>query len=262
MFIVGKLLWIVFAPANFLVLVLLGVWLALPSRRAGAARRWLGFIVVLALLIACTPLSKLPLALLENRFARPALPDHVAGIVVLGGGISPAISLSRNEPAITQGAPRLLAFAELARRFPGAKLLFTGGSGDIFHPAAKEAPIARQVLGQMGMDVSRVLFEDRARDTYENALFSRALANPGPGETWLLVTSAAHMPRAMGTFRAQGWHVVPWPVGYWTRGEVWSSWGFDFLGGLSALQAGLREWIGLGEYYALGYSNALIPGPP
>jgi uncharacterized SAM-binding protein YcdF (DUF218 family) len=261
MFIVGKLLWIVFAPANLLVLVLLGIWLAMPRRRAGAARRWLGAVVVLALLIACTPLAKLPLVLLENRFPRPALPDRVAGIVVLGGGISPAISLSRNEPAITLGAPRLLAFAELARRFPSARLVFTGGSGDIFHPNAKEAPIARQVMAQMGMDLARVMFEDRARDTYENAVFSRALANPGPDGAWLLITSAAHMPRAMGTFRAQGWHVVPWPVGYWTRGDVWSSWGFDFLGGLSALQAGLREWIGLGEYYVMGYTDSPIPGP-
>jgi uncharacterized SAM-binding protein YcdF (DUF218 family) len=250
-----------FAPANLVVLAILATYIALPRQRVPRAKRAIGALALLCVLIACTPLSRLPLVLLENRFAHPPLPDKVDGVVVLGGGIAPAISLRRDEPAVTVAAPRLLAFADLARRYPQARLVFTGGSGDIFHPDLKEAPVARQALQRMGLDVVRVLFDDRARNTRENALFAQALARPQPGETWLLVTSASHMPRAMGAFRAAGWSMTPWPVGYWTSGRLWSGWGFDFLGGLATLQAGVREWVGLAAYYARGYSASLFPGP-
>jgi uncharacterized SAM-binding protein YcdF (DUF218 family) len=261
MFELGKIAWLLLAPANLLLLVLLVVFLAVPRRRAPRAKGWLGVVVLAMVLIACTPLSRLPLTVLENRFAGQALPQKVDGVIVLGGGITPAVSLARNEPAVAAATPRLLAFADLARRLPEAKLVFTGGSGDIFHPDLKEAPLAKLSLAQLGVDVGRVVFEDQARNTYENARFSRELVQPKPGEVWLLVTSAAHMPRAMGTFRALGWDVRPWPVGYWTSGGGLDYWGFDLLGGLSTLQAGAREWIGLAAYYVRGYTDSLLPAP-
>jgi len=260
MFEAGKILWLLLAPANLFVLALIVAWLIVPRRRAPRSKRWLGLLALLAVAIACTPLSRLPLSILENRFAQMVPPDKVDGVIVLGGGITPVVSIDRNEPAIAISAPRLLAFAELARHYPQAKLVFTGGSGDIFHPDLKEASIAREALKRMGIDVERVVFEDQSRNTYENMKLSRALVDPKPDEVWLLVTSASHMPRALGTFRAQGWNVVPWPVGYGTA-SIGRYWGFDFLGGLSALQAGLREWIGLGEYYVQGYTDTLFPGP-
>ncbi len=115
------------------------------------------------------------LSSLENRFARAIPADQPAGIIVLGGGIVPVVSLDRNEPAVAAAAPRLLAFADLARRYPQAKLVFTGGSGDIFRPDLKEAGIAREALKRMGVDVERVVFEDQSRNTYENATLSGAL---------------------------------------------------------------------------------------
>lgn len=260
MFEAGKILWMIFAPANLFLLALLAAWLMVPRRRAPRAKRWVGLLALLAVLIACTPLSRLPLSVLENRFAGVTPPDKVDGIIVLGGGIAPVVSIDRNEPAIAISAPRLLAFAELARRYPQARLVFTGGSGDIFHPDLKEASIAKLALQRMGVDIARVTFEDQSRNTYENVKLSRALVAPKPGEVWLLVTSASHMPRAMGTFRAQGWDVVAWPVGYGTA-RIGRYWGFDFLGGLSALQAGAREWIGLGQYYVQGYTDTPFPGP-
>lgn len=261
MFETGKLLWMVFAPANLVVWFILAAYIALPRRRVPRAKRAVGALALLCVLIACTPLSRLPLMLLENRFARPSFPATVDGVVVLGGGIAPVISAQRHEPAMTGAAPRLLALAELARRYPDARLVFTGGSGDIFHPGLKEAPVAREALQGMGVDVARVLFDDQARNTHENATFARALAKPQPTQSWLLVTSASHMPRAVGAFRAAGWVVIPWPVGYATSGQLWSGLGFDFLGGLASLQTGIREWIGLLVYYARGYSDSLFPGP-
>jgi uncharacterized SAM-binding protein YcdF (DUF218 family) len=88
----------------------------------------------------------------------------------------------------------------------------------------------------------------------------RAMA-PAPGEVWLLVTSAWHMPRSVGVFRKQGWTVVPYPVDYATNGRYWRSKGIDLTGELAGVALGLREWIGLVAYWLLGRTDALFPAP-
>ena len=64
----------------------------------------------------------------------------------------------------------------------------------------------------LGIAKSRLMMERRSRNTQENAEFSKALAAPKPGERWLLVTSAFHMPRSVGLFRKAGFAVEPYPV--------------------------------------------------
>ncbi|MGE0152953.1 MAG: YdcF family protein [Reyranellaceae bacterium] len=266
MFELGKILWTVFAPANLLVIGLCLAWFFMGrrDRRAwGWPRLLLGSMTIVCLLIAVTPLSHLPMQLLENRFSRPAImPAKVDGIIVLGGGMMPLLSISRDEPVmLASGNVRLAAFVDLARRYPDARLIFAGGSGSLFSPAPSEASIARVALERMGLEIERARFEDRSRNTEENALFSKEMMKPKKGETWFLITSASHMPRAIGVFRAQDWDVTPYPVGYITSGDPLDGFGFDFLGGLAALQTGVREWIGMIGYYAYGYTNEIFPAP-
>ena len=98
--------------------------------------------------------------------------------------------------------------------------MFTGGSGHIEQGRAQEATYARQLLIDMGIPAERMIFEDQSRTTAENARFTRDIVHPKPGETWALVTSAFHMPRSVGVFRKAGWPVLPWPVGFITRGPL------------------------------------------
>lgn len=266
MFEAGKILWAVFAPGNLLVIGLCLAWVML-RRRDRRTSRWprslVGAMAAVCLLIAVTPLGQVPLMLLENRFARPSvMPAKIDGIVVLGGGMMPLLSMARDEPVmLASGNVRLAAFVDLARRYPSARLIFTGGNGSLFSTATSEASIARVALDRMGLEIDRARFEDRSRNTEENARFSKEMMRPAKGETWLLVTSASHMPRAVGVFRAAEWEVTPYPVGYVTSGDPLSGFGFDFLGGLMALQTGLREWIGLLGYYAGGNTNEIFPTP-
>jgi uncharacterized SAM-binding protein YcdF (DUF218 family) len=266
MFELGKILWLVFAPGNLLVIGLCLAWLMMGrrDRRASSLPRFLvGSMALICLLIAATPLGYLPMIVLENRFSRPSvMPAKVDGVIVLGGGMMPLLSLSRDEPVmLASGNVRLAAFVDLARKYPEARLIFAGGSGNIFSPAPSEASIARVALERLGLQIERAQFEDRSRNTEENVDFSKKIMKPGKGETWLLVTSASHMPRAVGTFRAQDWNVVPYPVGYITSGDTFDGFGFDFLGGLAVLQTGIREWIGMVGYYARGFTNELFPAP-
>src|SRR3546814_2986333 len=103
---------------------------------------------------------------------------------------------------------RMLVFADLARRHPEATLVFSGGSGEVFAQDYKEATVAREISARLGVPEGRVVWEAESRNTYENAVLGRALVRPAAGTTWLLVTSAQHMPRAVGTVRAAVWPVA------------------------------------------------------
>ena len=144
---------------------------------------------------------------------------------------------------------------------PEARILFTGGWGRLLPGAVSEAEIAGRFFNESGIDPGRVLLEDRARDTYENALLGKRLADPKPGEQWVLVTSAMHMPRAVGVFRAQGWNVIPYPVDYRTTGDYRLALRFSIAGGLTTLNLAAKEWLGLVAYRLMGWTNTLFPAP-
>jgi uncharacterized SAM-binding protein YcdF (DUF218 family) len=106
------------------------------------------------------------------------------------------------------------------------------------------------VLEWLGRDIdpARVVIEPHSRNTHENAVFATAALEPKPLERWLLVTSASHMPRAIGTFRQNSFPVEPWPVH--DQGE-----------GRPAYQIAEHEWLGLIAYRLLGRSSELFPAP-
>ena len=82
-----------------------------------------------------------------------------------------------------------------------------------------------------------------------------------PGDTWILVTSAFHMPRAIGAFRHTGWNVVPYPVDYRRGARSEDTSGRNLGHGLQTLNVALREWLGLALYYADGRIDRLLPAP-
>ena len=250
----AKTFWLLAKPSNLVALLLAAgvVALWLGWHRLGTALATLGTLPLVAL--AVLPLGSWLLIPLENRFPPPGqLRERLDGIVVLGGAEQPAITEAREQPSISDSADRLTAMVELARRYPGTRLLYTGAA----------APITRALLIRQGFDVSRVLFETEARDTYENALLSRRLARPKPEERWLLVTSARHMPRSVGIFRAVGWPVIPYPVDYRTTGRIELDRHPNAGTGsrLADLDLALREWIGLIAYRLMGRTEELFPAP-
>ncbi len=261
----SKLFWGLAQPASLLLLALaLGtaaLWAPWPRlRRCG--RRLLTLLAAGMVAISLFPLERLALEPLEARFPRPPLPERVDGIVVLGGGISFMVNDGEVLPQLNEsGGDRLAALQTLARAYPQAKLVFSGGSGLLREQQYREADGARALLAAVGFPVERVIFERDSRNTWENALYSQALAAPQPGETWLLVTSAFHMPRAVGCFRQIGWEVVAWPVDYLTRERDWLGFDVDPLYALGTLTVALKEWIGLLAYHLMDRSPELYPGP-
>jgi len=262
-FILSKILGFFAAPSNlFISIGVLGLLLLLT--RFTRLASWL--IVTSLVLLAIAGLSPLGNALilpLEDRFP-PWDPSRGApnGIVVLGGAISPGVSDARDSIALDEAAERITATAELAHRYPEARIIFSGGSGALLEREGPEAPFAVRQLVALGVAHDRIVAEEQSRNTLENAAFSRLLANPKPNERWLLVTSAYHMPRSMAAFRAVDFPVEAYPVDWRTRGWVDLSRGFPTLSeGLRRTDAAAREWIGLLVYRLTGRSARLLPGP-
>ncbi len=263
MYFLGKAFWLVAQPGNLLVLIIVLGALLLFTRWRGFGRLLVVLAALMGLAITVLPVGDWLLRPLEDRFPpMTQLPSKIDGIIMLGGGISTEITFTRNQPSLNDHAERFLAFADLARRYPDAKLVFSGGGPELENGNFREADASRQALQWMGMDVSHVTFERDSRNTYENVANSKALVHPAPGETWILVTSAYHMPRAVGLFRAQGWPVIPDPVDYQTDArELAPDFGTDFAASLDKLSLGLKEWIGLAANRLTGRSDAFFPGP-
>ncbi|MGH6827827.1 MAG: YdcF family protein [Rhizomicrobium sp.] len=216
--------------------------------------------VLMLCVVALSPLSKLMTAPLENRFASPRhLPAHVDGIIVLGGGIDTRASVERGRPTLNADAERLTEFARLARAYPTAALVFSGGNGNLFaRGRTTEAMVARRFFKNQGLDVRRIKFEGRSRSTYENAIFSKRLVQPRPGDVWLLIASALQIPRAVGSFHKAGWPVTAVPVAYRTSRTSSS---YDLALNLLAVDASTHEWIGLLAYRLTGKTDRLFPSP-
>lgn len=260
MFALTKVAWFLATPSNLLALgALLG---ALAARRIwgrGLCLLCLGAAVLLGL----SPAGFWLLLPLEDRFPAYREADAaVAGIVVLGGAVQPDTSAARGQLATGDAAERMIAMADLARRHPAARIVFSGGSGALVKGGVPEAEAVRLHGAALGIDVGRILFEDRSRTTAENAREVRRLVAPGAGERWLLVTSAWHMPRAVGAFRQAGFAVVPYPVDYRTGAPG------DLVAGTTSVASGLnrvdlavREWAGLLAYRLSGRSEAVLPAP-
>jgi uncharacterized SAM-binding protein YcdF (DUF218 family) len=258
MFIVSKVLTMLLLPTALMVeCALLG--LILSRWRIGRFLLILGVGALTACLIL--PVDSWAIRPLEDWFpAVTALPERVDGIVVLGGAIDDLTSRDRGTPTLTSAANRLTTFVILAHRYPQAKLVFTGGSGAIVQGVSNEAEFARILFEQLGLPPDRVIFENTSRTTWENAVNSYALVKPQQDEHWILVTSASHMPRAVGVFRKIGWPVLPWPVGYQSRDRL-TDYPQSMGRKLEVLDWATHEWIGLAAYYLQGKTSALFPAP-
>jgi uncharacterized SAM-binding protein YcdF (DUF218 family) len=266
-FILAKTVGFFATPSNVLMtLGIVGV-LLMATRFARAGRRLAVLSLLLIAVAGWSPFGNAIILPLEERFPRwddsgDASRGAPTGIISLGGALDTVVSPVRDEVALNEAAERMTAIAELARRFPDARIVFSGGSGRLIFDGVTEASLAERLFLSFGIAKQRITLEDQSRDTLENARFTKALVQPKPGERWLLVTSAHHMPRSVGLFRAEGFPVEAFPVDYRTRGAIDLLRPFSTLGdGLRRTDTAMREWVGLAVYRLTGRTHALFPAP-
>ncbi len=261
-FVLSKLLWACVAPGSLLAFLLAGglglSWASRPALVLTGKRLCL-FVCLCFLVIAVLPVGEWALIPLENRFAGD-LPEQVDGIIVIGGDEQPDVTEARGIPTALDSMRRYMMFGDLARRYPDAKLVFSGGSGAL-HPQAKmlDSQVAKNIMTDIGVPTDRLVIEKASRNTYENAVMTADIVRPDPAQKWVLVTSAGHMPRAMGCFRKAGWNIYAAPSGYYTKGRYRLYAAFNFDGQMRDLSMAVHEYIGLISYWLMGRTSALWP---
>ena len=261
-FYLSKIIWLFVNPGNLLLILLcLGVFLI--YRHKYRLSRWLlTATALMALTIAILPIGRNLLVVLENRFPIvQVLPDKVDGIIVLGGVVNEDLTEVRGGVVGGEAIERLTFFATISKQFPNSKLVFTGGSGKVFDQDTKEGDLVVPLLKDLGIAIERVVIEKQSRNTFENALFSKRKVQPSDEETWILITSAFHMPRAVGTFRKVDWDVLPFPVDHHVKSEFDFSPTFNLIGGIGPLSLAIHEWLGLLVYWLTGKSTTFFPSP-
>jgi uncharacterized SAM-binding protein YcdF (DUF218 family) len=234
-FVVSDALWWLLQPSGLVLAALALAWLAAAAGARRLATGLLGVVLLAWLTLVAAPVDAWLAAPLERRHPLPdRLPGEVDGIVVLGGAIDGAATAARGQLALGEAGERVLAGAALARRYPEAVLAFTGvGEGALARDFVERPQPGSLFFGAAFAGRDPVVLAASA-STYEDALLALRRLQPRPGETWLLVTSAWHMPRAWATFRTLGWTTVPYPVDPIAAGARW----------------GIASWTGAGERLA------------
>lgn len=256
-----RIFWLLVQPLSLVVLLLVAGWLLSWLKRRWPARVLVGLAALLLFLFSFTTFGYLLITPLEQRFVRPAEPARIDGIVVLGGGMDGEVNSVRGGFELNRSGDRYVETLRLALTHPEAKIVIAGGPAALVQQEP-EALAGKRFFEAFGIAPERILTDDQSRNTEENAQYAKQLAGGTEGQTWLLVTSAFHMPRAVGLFRKAGFAAVPWPADYLASGvegvrikpdqsteNVWVS------------NLALREWAGLAGYYLTGRIDELVPGP-
>jgi uncharacterized SAM-binding protein YcdF (DUF218 family) len=257
----SKLFWFLVQPGNLIVLLLVTALLLERTRWRRGAHILVASVTVFLLAALVLPLDQWLARPLESRFAPATLPGCIDGILVLGGGEMPRITTNRDMPT-TNDEGRYTAAVALLRQFPTARIVFSGGSSTLLVPDAAEAEPAQAIFAQLGVPATSITLEGDSRNTWENLVNSQRLVQPKPGETWVVVTSAIHMPRTIGIARALNWPLLPWPTDYKTTAAPtapllhWS-----LAQSLTIFDSAVREWIGLAVYRITGKSASWFPAP-
>jgi uncharacterized SAM-binding protein YcdF (DUF218 family) len=264
-YIASKILWFFLTPSNLIfAAIAIGTILVLWSNKfQKSGRRILGLGTFMLLICGLGPVGAALTIPLEKRF--PLLVNdqtpQPTGIIILGGAVrSRSAMASPDMLELNEAGERITALIYLAKLYPNAKIVFSGGIGDILDFGIPEADEVKNTISRLGVDPERILYERKSRNTHENAVFSKDLAQPKQGERWLLVTSAWHMPRSMGCFRQAGFDVEAYAVDF--RSNGWQ----DLLHSSGSVGAGLRttdvawrEWLGLIAYRLTNKTSALLP---
>ncbi|MBF0548678.1 MAG: YdcF family protein [Candidatus Riflebacteria bacterium] len=256
-FFVSKFFQAFFRTSNFILALLgIGCFLLWTKKLANFGRIILSGTTLFCIVLTLTPLALHILKPLEEAIPRKELPQSINGIITMGG-IDPILSYENGEPALDEDAECLTSLVLLSKKYPTAKLLFTGGSGSLLHGDFGEASGAMRFFADEGIDLHRFIWETKARGTHEKAVNSYNLVHPAASETWVLITSGYRMPRTLLVFQKVGWNIFPYPVNLQAKRSSYSEPSFD--ASLFWLWAGLKEWFGLIAYRLTNRSNTFFP---
>jgi uncharacterized SAM-binding protein YcdF (DUF218 family) len=252
MFVMKKIVALFFYPVGLcLGILILGLFCLWATRRQRLGKVLLTLGTVLLLLFSTPFISSGLLVPLEQRYPALLHPEGISWgpksstsptwIVVLGGGHVSDPRLPANSQISAVALGRVVEGVRLHKAIPGSKLLLSGGV--VFDPVP-EAEVMAQVAGLLGVKPQDIVLESDSRDTAEEA---EIIAKMIGREKFILVTSAAHMPRSMALFRRRGLQPIPAPTDF-RAPNTQTSGPIGFFPGVASLgqtQTAVHEYLGL-----------------
>ncbi len=209
-------------------------------------------------------ISSLALRSLEWRYLPPNPVPWAEAIVVLGGGTDPA-EYPRSTTEINGSGDRVLYGALLYKEGKSPLVLLSGGSITFLgkHPSTPAEQMA-EIMKWMGVPESAMVLQTKSQNTYEDALYCSQILKDRGIKRIILVTSAFHMPRAVGLFEHQGFKVIPAPTDYKVTQQSWDNLVHGDLqskmvallpdvNDMSLIALTLKEYIGIAVYSLRGW---------
>jgi len=191
----------------------------------------------------------------EGELQNPNTVKNYDGIILLGGFSSYKTEVERIR--FHESADRLMQALQLYKMEKVKYFVFTGGSARIIVRGQKEGMFLKNYLSLMGIKNEDLLVEWNSRNTHENAIETKQILTERELQkgTFLLVTSAFHMKRALGCFKKVGIDVYPY-----STDPLQSTLSPDFAdcimpsaSVLAMWERLFREWVGYVMYRFKGY---------
>lgn len=260
-FILSKIGWMVLTPSHFLVLLLL---ISFFQSRLLARVFLQGLVALILLFCTVFPVGDWALLPLEQCFVdRLPFAGTPSGYVVLGGAVDARISSARSNVTFTNASDRVIQMAKILNTHPEIPVIYSGGSGSLFNQSFDEANAVKTFLIEAGIKTDGFLSEGASRNTYENAINSVKMMGKTPGQNWIVLTSAYHLPRALALFEKAGAadqiHFFPMAVDFKTIGTFKFGVDFDLVGSLSKIDIAAKEYLGLYLNKILGKADTSWP---
>jgi uncharacterized SAM-binding protein YcdF (DUF218 family) len=246
-FILSKIFWMLCSPLTLIgLMIVAGLVFKKLNRLVSAG-------AVLFVVFGFLPIGPNLIVYLERQYGNPQpVLENVTGIIVLGGVIDGERSDTHQQISLNDYAERITEMIKLSHIYPQARIIFSGGTGAMAQTSSKESEKVHTLLKDLDNNPERFEYEGQSRNTYENMTESIQIANPQAGDTWVLVTSAFHLPRAVGVFKKGGWPIIPYPAGYLENGSYVLHPTFDVLGNFYKLQVATKEIVGIIAYSLTG----------
>ena len=257
LFYLSKVLWFLFNPINLIILfILIGFLLNLLNYIKISKYIYI-FSFILFFITSVLPSGSYLNFLLEKNFHNMQYNfKNIDGILILSGATNPYLTNIHNQINLNSSAERLVESVILMKKFPKAKIVFSGGSGtiNINHSKFTHSYVANKFFVNMGINANRIIYEKKSRNTFENILFSKNIINPKNNEKWILITSAFHLKRSLAIAKKLKWNLIPYPVDFNKDKKFnlkFSSF-FNFLSNISEFNKSMHEWIGIFAYKLMG----------
>jgi uncharacterized SAM-binding protein YcdF (DUF218 family) len=258
-FFLSKFLWFFFNPFTFFLFLFFIGFFFLVFKKYKISFHILLISLLYILFISIFPIGKFGIFLLEKEFhSKTIYPDNIDGILILSGATNPFLSNEYNTIELNASSERLIESFFLINKYKNAKVIFSGGSGYLNQPHLDHTNVAKKFYDKMKIDSNKIIYENKSKNTFENILFSKELVKPNINENWLLITSAAHMRRALLISQKQNWKFIPYPVDFNQPKNIKFKPSINFFSNVTNFQKAVHEWLGLLSYYLMGRSDFIL----